>query len=460
MAEIIIMPKLGFNMSEGKLIKWYKNEGETVKKGENLFAIETDKTSIDIEATSEGIVKKLLIAEGDVVPVTVPICIVGTAEEGIEGLLNGEHLKKGVEQTEDIKEINTEKKPHAGAPKEILEKANTKISPRARQKAKEMGIESSMFSELVPTGFGGGISEKDILDYIESQAKSQKITPLAQKIANAENISRGEVAGSGYRGKIMAEDVRNSFNVISTDKINGDFPEDDKEILDIIQYSGIRKIIGERLSMSATTAPHVYFTQTVDLNELLELRKTINSAIDEKASVTDFIVRASIMALMKYPNVNSSLIGDKIISYKTINVGIAVAAPSGLIVPNIKKASDLSLIDIGKISKVLIDKARNGRLLPEEYTGGTFTISNLGMFGIDNFTAIINPPESAILAVSATKDKPVVIVDDERGEKTIAIRPVMNIQLSADHRVIDGLLAAQFVTEIKELLENPIKLVI
>lgn len=458
MAEIIIMPKLGFNMSEGKLIKWYKNEGESVKKGENLFSIETDKTSIDIEATSEGVVKKLLIAEGDVVPVTIPICIVGTSDESIESLLKEVNLEATFDESADLIKTKSEEEINTDAIKATVTIGNIKISPRGRKKAAELGLDTSLFEEIIPTGFAGGISENDIINFAEKNVKSIKMTPLAEKIAGEENISLEGIIGSGDRGKIIAEDVRTAANNnISIEKGNMDLVEDD---IEIIPYTGTRKIIGDRLSMSASSAPHVYFTQSVDLKKLIELRKTVNEAIEDKVSVTDFIVRATTMALIKYPDVNVSLDEDKIIKYKNVNVGIAVAAPSGLIVPNIKNANDLSPVEIGKASKGLIEKARNGKLFPEEYTGGTFTISNLGMFGIDNFTAIINPPESAILAVSATKDTPIVVLDDASGEKTIAIRPVMNLQLSADHRVIDGLLAAQFIAEIKELLESPIKLLI
>ena len=180
---------------------------------------------------------------------------------------------------------------------------------------------------------------------------------------------------------------------------------------------------------------------------------------DKKTSVTDYIAKAVVNALQKYPDVNSALNGQKIVKYKTVNLGIAVAAPTGLIVPVIKNAEKMDVIEISKISGKLIEKARNGKLTPDEYTGGTFTISNLGMFGIESFTAIINPPEAAILAVSAAKDEAVVEVN-EQGNKEMVIRPIMNITLSADHRIIDGMLAAQFVGEIKKLLENPLSILL
>ena len=196
---------------------------------------------------------------------------------------------------------------------------------------------------------------------------------------------------------------------------------------------------------SKFTAPHLYFTQKVDLSKLLEVRKQVNEAQEKKTSVTDYIARAAVMALQKYPDMNASLIGDTIVKYKSVNLGIAVASPTGLIVPNIKEAQKLSVVELSKASTPLFDEARAGKLAYDEYNGGTFTISNLGMFGIENFTAIINPPEVGILAISSTKDEPVVITKED-GTKEIAIRPMMNIQLTVDHRLIDGLLAAQFVT--------------
>ena len=237
------------------------------------------------------------------------------------------------------------------------------------------------------------------------------------------------------------------------------FSADGKEILEEIPYAGVRKVIGDRLAQSKFTAPHLYFTQKVDLTELLKLRKQVNDAQDKETSVTDYIARATVIALQKYPEMNASLIGDKIVKYKSVNLGIAVASPTGLIVPNVKNAQNLSVVELSKASTPLFDKARAGKLAYDEYNGGTFTISNLGMFGIENFTAIINPPEVGILAISSTKDEPAVIMN-AAGEKEIAIRPMMNIQLTVDHRLIDGLLAAQFVTEIKKLLESPISLMV
>lgn len=462
MAEIIIMPKLGFNMSVGKLLQWYKKEGDPVKKGEPLFSIETDKTSIDIEANHDGVFLKKFIEEGDSVEVTLPIAIIGDANENIDDLIskvNKELNREGAAEAPKAEEAAPVQQQAAAAASQAARPTGmVKITPRARRVAIENGLDPKTLA-IVGTGYQGGISEKDVLDYLTSN--KVRISPVAKKIAEDQGISLDGITGTGSMGKIMKQDLTSGAAAPAAAAIQSDaqFSPDGKEIAEIIPYSGVRKIIGERLSQSKFTAPHLYFTQKVNLEKLLNLRKQINEAQDKKTSVTDYIVRASVIALQKYPDMNASLADEKIIKYKTINLGIAVAAPTGLIVPVVKDAEKKTLLDISKDSGVLFEKAREGKLTPDEYSGGTFTVSNLGMFGIENFTAIINPPESGILSVSATKDEPFVETD-ESGNKTIAIKPMMNMTLTVDHRIIDGLLAAQVVTEIKRLLENPIELLI
>ena len=473
MAEIIIMPKLGFNMNEGKLVQWYKNEGDAVAKGEPLFSVETDKTNMDIEATEDGIVKNLLIGEGDKIPVTLPIAIVGGADEDVSAMVaeaiaqleGGGAAPSAKEETQAAPAAApaAEKKP-AAAPKG--EGGRLKITPRARRAAAEndLSLEGLV---IEGTGWEGGICEQDILDYLESSAI--KATPVAKAMADAEGIVLETVAGSGVNGKIMKADVEKAIAAkaatpaadgIGTDQDSGvKYSPDGKEILEEIPYAGVRKVIGDRLSESKFTAPHLYFTQKVNLDQLLATRKQVNAAQDKKTSVTDYIAKATIIALQKYPEMNASLVGETIVKYKSVNLGIAVASPTGLIVPNIKDSQNLSVVELSKASSPLFAKAREGKLAIDEYTGGTFTISNLGMFGIENFTAIINPPEVGILAISSTKEEPIVVTKED-GAKEIQIKPMMNIQVSVDHRIIDGLLAAQFVTEIKTLLENPINLLV
>ncbi len=459
MADLVIMPKLGFNMSEGKLVKWYKNEGDAIQKAEALFSVETDKTSIDIEATSDGYVRKLFIEEGDKLAVTLPIAIIAGKDENIDAVMAeayGQLGKTPVEAEEIDKAPAVENKPEVAVAVPVRKTAGGKLmaSPRARRVAAEMGIDLEA-ANITGTGFEGGISEKDVLNYAASAPKV-RATPLAKKMAEAGGMDLASMAGTGAEGKIMKKDVEAALipprPVAAVTEFSGD-----KEILEKVPYSGVRKIIGDRLSSSMFTAPHIFFTQKVNLEKLLELRKQVNESQEKKTSVTDYIAKAVIMTLRKYPDINASLVGDTIEKYKSVNLGIAVASPSGLIVPVVKNSQDMSVLEISKASAVLVEKAREGKLTPDEYSDGTFTISNLGMFGIDQFTAIINPPESGILAVSGAVDEPVVVIN-EKGEKEVAIKPMMNITLSADHRVIDGLLAAQAVAEIKSLLEQPLGL--
>lgn len=385
------------------------------------------------------------------------------------------------------------------------------ITPRARKAAKERGLDPDGL-KIEGTGYLGGICEKDILAYIKSgghlaerserQAQSGlvagrnqiRVTPLAAKMAACEGVDLEQIRGTGIYGKIQKSDIlaalkhsestektvadgaghgtgesaedkhrtadeANSSMTAATGSAEAASTADGKEVLRAVPYQGIRKIIGDKLSQSKFTAPHLYFTQKVNMEKLLKLRKEINETQEKKTSVTDYIARACVLALQKYPGVNASLVNGMIYEYKSINLGIAVAAPGGLIVPVVKAAEKKKLLEIADQSSILFEKARNGKLAPNEYSEGTFTISNLGMFGIESFTAIINPPEAAILAVSATKDEPFVTVGPQ-GEKTISIQAVMDITLSVDHRLIDGLLAAQCVTEIKRLLENPVKLLL
>ncbi len=462
MAEKIIMPKLGFNMSVGKLIQWYKHEGDPIKKGEPIFSIETDKTSIDIEANRDGVFLKKFIEEGDTVEVTLPIAIIGDRNENIDNLVR--EINGLLNRTESAAPP-AEEEPAVQVPAvlEVKDAGMVKITPRARRVAKENGLDPKTLP-ITGTGYQGGICEKDILDYLASN--QVKATPVARKIAEEQGIALDAVRGSGVNGKIMKQDLAASTAETAAasaetkaEQKEIQYSQDGKEILEVISYSGVRKIIGDRLSQSKFTSPHLYFTQKVNLDKLLDFRKQINAAQEKKTSVTDYVAKACVITLQKYTEMNASLVADKIVKYKTVNLGIAVAAPSGLIVPVVKDAEKKSLLEISKDASALFDKARMGKLSPAEYSGGTFTVSNLGMFGIENFTAIINPPEVGILAVSATKDEPLVITDAD-GNKSIAIKPMMNITLSVDHRVIDGLLAAQFVTEVKRLLENPIELFI
>lgn len=412
MAEYIIMPKLGFNMGKGTLVKWRKKEGDFVKEQEVIFEIETDKTVMEVEAQTSGILRKILVVEGEEVPVTLPIAIIGDREEDINKMIDKAYQKL-------VKSEMTKKEPKAAKmiSQEIAEKRqiepkkekeeSKKISPRAQRKAKELGVEVQL---VEGSGSGGVVIEKDILDYFQLKKETSKILI------------------------------------------------EEKEIEKRIPYTGIRKIIGDRLSQSKFTAPHVYFTISIDMTKAISFLDTYNSGLQLKVTINDLIVFVVAKVLKEQSNINCSLVGEEIVYYKHINIGIAVALEGGLIVPVVKNANKISLSVLSEETKKLIKLARDRKLVPDDYNGGTFTISNLGMYGIESFTAIINPPEAAILAVGAIKNMPAVI--EEEGVEKIGIRSLIKVTLSVDHRLIDGAMAASFLNRIKYYLEFPEQLII
>jgi pyruvate dehydrogenase E2 component (dihydrolipoamide acetyltransferase) len=461
MAEFVLMPKLGFNMESGQLTKWHKREGESVRKGDVLFEILTDKTNMAIESTVSGCVRKILAGEGETIPVFLPIAIIGEADEDIAQMIKDAAAKLGKTEIVDMVESPSaenlpdempgqEADPVSGASDRAL-----KLSPKARKLIKNENINITNL-DIEGTGFRGGITAGDV----EAAVKSNRarITPLAQKIAAASKLYYDGLKGSGPAGKIMKADVEGAVNKRGENVISQANPLGDRKVLKTIPYSGMRKIIGDRLSQSMFTAPHLYFTTSVDVGDLIALRQQVNSSQEQKVTLNDFIAAAVTKALQKHPELNSSLQGNQIIQYEDVNMGIAVGLESGLIVPVIKKAQTKNIIQIAQESQSLIDKAHKGKLLPDEYMGGTFTISNLGMFGIENFTAIINPPEAGILSISAIRKTPVVLEKD--GEDRILIKPVMRITISVDHRIIDGLVTTRFVNHIKMLLEKPVSILI
>jgi len=458
MAEIVIMPKLGFNMEEGKLVKWHKKEGDSIKKGDTFFEITTDKTNIEIESTADGVVRKLLVQEGETVPVTLPVAIIGGADEDITEILQEAEAKLGRKTEEAGPEPEKEQGSEADAAAPAPEKTETtlKLTPRARKLVAEQNLNLAEM-DIKGTGFEGGITERDILRHIQSG--KVKATPVAQKLAAAEGVDLSKVSGTGVNQKIMKADVQRSIEEKGAGQplyASREMPF--KELLETIPYEGMRKIIGDRLSHSKFTTPHLYFTISVDVSQLYKLREQIRKLIETKVSLNDMIIGGTARALVKNPMLNSSLENDKIVLYKSVNIGVAVALENGLVVPVVRNAHEKKLSEIASTTRELIAKARANKLIPYEYNGGTFTISNLGMYGIENFTAIINPPETAILAVSSVKKTPVIV--SRGGEDTIEIRPIMKMTLSVDHRIIDGAVAAKFLNDLKDLLENPMKFLI
>lgn len=450
MAEVICMPKLGFNMDEGQLVRWCKAVGEEVKKGEVLFEINTDKTTMPVEATGDGVLLKTMLGENEYADVFTPIAVVGAAGEDPDAVLaaygDGADAEGGSapaapaeEESEDSPAVVPQEE---AAP--TVDVKDLKLTPKAKKMVKDEGIDPASLKEIKGTGFRGGITAKDI-----------KASPLARKLAEKSGVDLATVAGTGVNGKIMKADVEKAASAAPA-ATSAENP--DKKILSSVPYKGVRKIIGDKLAESKFTAPHLYFTDAVDTTNMTAFRKQMNEVSDRKITVSDILVYAASKALQKFPGINSSLVDGNIVTYKSTNIGVAVAGDNGLIVPVIKNVQEKTLTAISEENRDLVDRAKEGHLKPEEYSGGTFSISNLGMFGIGNFTAIINPPEAAILSISSVRKTPVVIEED--GEDKIEIRPMMNIQLSVDHRLIDGLLASQFVEYMKELLENPLKILL
>jgi len=440
MAEIIIMPKLGFNMDEGRLMKWCFAPGDQISKGEVLFEIETDKTTMPVEATRDGVLLKTLLEEGVYAPVFEPIAVIGEAGEDADAALaahgSGEAAKASDTSApaEDRAPVPAKTEAAGKTVERLL------LTPKAKKLIKDERIDPASIAAVQGTGFRGGITAKDI-----------KASPLAYKIAERNGVDLASVQGTGAGGKVMKEDV---LKAVAQPAVSDG---GDKKILSTTPYKGVRKIIGDRLAQSKFTAPHLYFTDSIDTTKFTAFRKQLNETGDVKVAVSDLLLLATSKALQQYPGINISLVDGQIICYKSTNIGMAVAGDNGLIVPVVKNAQDKTLLAIAAESKGLVERAKTGKLAPEEYSGGTFTISNLGMFGVENFTAIINPPESAILAVSSVRKKAVAETGED-GEDTIVIRPMMNVQLTVDHRLIDGLLAVQFLAYFKHLLENPLKI--
>ncbi|MGI6225662.1 MAG: dihydrolipoamide acetyltransferase family protein [Peptococcales bacterium] len=435
MARELIMPKLGLTMTEGTIVRWLKKEGEEVEAGEPIAEILSDKSSFDLEAPITGVLLKVLYQDGAVVPVVQPIAYIGQPGERIE-VAKDASVPTQEEETQII-EVPT---PNFTETDQVISDTRVKISPRAKKLAQEHGVD---YSEIVPTGPEGRIIESDVKKYIQNQGKV-KATPVARKVAEEMGVALDQVVGSGVSGRVYKEDVLNFVKEDSGKQ---------ESVLKEIPYTGIRKLVGDRLSASKFTFPHVYFSVDVDMTEIIKAREKLKD-LGVKTSLNDFIVLASARALAKYRNFNASLLEDKIVYHKQINIGIAVATEYGLIVPVVKDVQTKSLSQIATESKDLIERARTNNLQVEEYKNGTFTISNLGMAGIDRFTAIINPPEAAILAVGRVQKKPIF---DEASEQFVA-KPMMTITLSTDHRINDGWDAALFVTTIQKYLEEPLSL--
>ncbi|KAJ4001051.1 dihydrolipoamide acetyltransferase [Lentinula boryana] len=422
------MPAMSPTMSEGGIASWKKKEGESFAAGDVLLEIETDKATIDVEAQDDGIMAKIIAPDGTKnVQVGSAIAIVG--EEGDD--LSGAADMAAKASSEGPKEAAKEPEP----PKPTPSKDTPSPAPSSESKSSKPEI---------PAG-----------DRIFA-------SPIAKKIALERGIPLSKVKGSGPEGRILREDVEKykpSAEAASSTASTASQPPA-AQLPDYVDtpISNMRRTIGSRLTQSKQELPHYYVTVDINMDKVLKLREVFNKTLSEKdksakLSVNDFIVKAVACALSDVPEANSAWLGEVIRTYKKADISVAVATPSGLITPIVKDAGSKGLATISAETKALAKKARDGKLAPSEYQGGTFTISNLGMYGVSHFTAIINPPQSCILAVGSTEPKFVPALEEERGFKVVQN---MQVTLSSDHRTVDGAIAARWLAAFKGYLENPL----
>jgi pyruvate dehydrogenase E2 component (dihydrolipoamide acetyltransferase) len=407
-------------MREAVLNNWLKDIGDTVNKGEVIAEIESDKATLELEAQAGGVLLKLLAQPGEVMAIGANLAIVGEKGEDISGLDGGAAPAK--------------KEAAAPAKKEAAE-----VAAPAREETPEAE------SAAVEGDYPGGV----------------KATPVARRIAEEQDVDLRQVSGSGPDGRIRKADVK-AF--LESDKKAAPAAQADSEPTAVpsgldseeIAASRLRQAIGRRMLESKVTIPHFYVTSEIDMAAVLELRQKINALLPEesKVSVNDMIVKAAALALRDFPNLNASFGGDKIIRHRRINVGTAVAVEGGLLTVVQKDSDSSTLSKIATDNRTMITRARDGKIKPDDVEGSTFTVSNLGPFDVDDFVAIINPPEAAILAVSSAKKVPVVVDNEIR----VGIR--MKATISADHRVTDGAEAAQFMQRFKEILQEPMRLLV
>jgi pyruvate dehydrogenase E2 component (dihydrolipoamide acetyltransferase) len=440
-ATKVIMPKQGLQMTEGTIIKWLKQEGERVESGQPLFEMETDKLTITIDAAVSGILLKIIKEAGEKALITETIAVIGELDEDLNGLL----AEAPVAQTREA----TVKGTVGAGNVPNFETATTKtvgervfITPRAKALVQ---INKLDYTKVSGSGPDGLVIERDVRDY-QVAASTRKITPVAAQLAGTNQVDLAEVVGSGVDGKIMKTDIEAAIVARVSKTAVGRRKET------IVPFAGMRKVIANRMMQSLQGMAQANHRMKVDMTELIRFREKLKEA-EVKVSFTDIFVKVVSRALLDFPMMNASLTESGIVVRDYVNMGVAVAVANGLIVPVIKDADLMTLQEIVTVSAELIAKAKNGQLQPDDYTGGTFTITNLGMYDIDEFTAIINPPETAILAVGKINQTPVV----ENG--TIVVRPIITLSLTYDHQVIDGAPAAQFLQRIKQIMLNPYLLI-
>jgi pyruvate dehydrogenase E2 component (dihydrolipoamide acetyltransferase) len=420
MASRVVMPKLSDTMEEGKILRWLKKEGDLVETGQSLAEVETDKATVEMEAYTTGVLRKLVANPGDTITVGSLIAVIGGPDEDISALL-------------------TQAVP-APPPARPTAPAPSPLSPGAP--ASGSGLRAQ----------GSGASVRAVAPAPaaahEAGSRALRASPLALRMAAEAGLDLGALQGSGPQGRVIKRDIEAALARAQTAAAAAPPPAPVAEAQEI-ELSSMRRTIARRLVQSKAPVPHFYLTVDVAADRLWNAYRALREE-NYPISLNDVIIKASASALKRHPEINASFGGDHVTQFSRVHIGVAVAIDDGLITPVIRDADTKSLAEIAAEAKALADRARDRRLQPSEYTGATFSISNLGMMGIEEFSAIINPPEAAILAVGAVREVPVV----ESGQVTIGRR--MKLTLSVDHRVADGAQGARFLGTLKRMLENPL----
>jgi pyruvate dehydrogenase E2 component (dihydrolipoamide acetyltransferase) len=469
MATKVVMEALSPTMEEGRLVKWSKNEGDAVKTGDVLAEVETDKAVMELVARADGVLRKRMANEGDASPVGTLIGVIAGPDENIDSIVGSASSNGGgaaappaaqstgsANQTVADTKETTDKSP---VPQNAQQSQGEASTPPQQKVAGGSGAPSAPPRSAPPRPAAPPAPPRPQGNGARPGAAAsggrQRSSPLARRLANEKGISLGGIQGSGPGGRIVKRDIENARATAGSTRsaaaerlaAEGDFKD--------VPLTQIRKTIARRLSESNGPVPTFFLTAEFDVSRAAEMRKQLTEMGDEyKVSFNDIVIKAVALALAEHPEVNAHWLNDKIRQFNRIHVAMAVAVEDGLITPVLFDADRMALWDISAKARDLAGRARERKLMPEEYTGSTFSVSNLGMFGIDQFTAIINPPEAGIIAIGGVEEKPVVV------DGQLEIRQRMRVTMSCDHRVIDGATGAKFLQTVKRYIENPLSLVL
>ena len=455
MATKIILPKLGQTMEEGTIVEWFKGEGDPVERGDALFSVESDKAVLEVEAKAKGVLRKVLVPAGEKVPIMTPVAIVGAPDEDISDLLTEGGPAATREPTAASAPAQGEQAPRPEVPgteyREVeqapVHAAGERIvaSPRARRVAAEMGVD---LAYVAGSGPNGRIIEKDVLAYAASQPKA---TPLARRVAAEAGMPLAAVPSGG--GRVTAEQVRAAAQPAPSPRTRGEGWGEGPSEGAVTPMAGVRAVIANRMATSAHTTAAVTLQSVVDATELVALRTRLKEAFEKELGFAigynDLLAYIVARCLAEFPYMNARLDPEGIRQLPEVNLGLAVDSERGLVVPVIRGAQRMGVKELALEFRALVARAREGRAQPDDLTGGTFTITNLGMFGVDAFSPIINLPECAILGVGRIRPEPVAV------DGQVAVRQRMWLSLTFDHRLVDGAPAARFLQAIMRYIESP-----